>query len=171
MVYDGNKTQPSHNLSFLGVLNALAVFLLVAALLFVFAGWPLMSHFREDPNRYNQGTNNTGQVPTLSLGSYGGMIDDDTPQSARTIRGMDGDEYHLVFSDEFERGLLLLRVAPERLLRRSLQRRAGPLALVMIHTGASASFASFKNTCLSLVGAGRQSRSTMAPPKTWSTVC
>lgn len=108
MVYDGNKTQPSHNLSFLGVLNALAVFLIVAALLFVFAGWPLMSHFSEDPNRYNQGTNTTGQVPTLNLGSYGGMIDDDTPQSARTIRGMDGDEYHLVFSDEFERGLRLM---------------------------------------------------------------
>lgn len=62
-----------------------------------------MTEYRSDPDRYNQGTNRTGQVPTLNLeGSYSGLIDADTPDSVKTVVGIDGDEYHLVFSDEFE---------------------------------------------------------------------
>lgn len=101
--YDGARIKKSHRSNLLGVANALAVILVLGALLFVFAGWPIMTEYRSDPDRYNQGTNNTGQVPTLNLGgSYSGLIDSDTPDTARTVVGIDGDEYHLVFSDEFE---------------------------------------------------------------------
>lgn len=60
-----------------------------------------------------EGTNATGQVPSLDLGaSYSGLIDRDTPQSAHTIEGFYGHNYELVFSDEFDgkasNGLLVI---------------------------------------------------------------
>jgi len=42
--------------------------------------------------------NSTGQVP--SIDGLPGLIDSDTPQSAYTRTGFDGQEYKLVFSDE-----------------------------------------------------------------------
>ena len=44
--------------------------------------------------------NSTGQVPIIR--GYRGLIDADTPESALTRTGFDGEAYQLVFSDEFE---------------------------------------------------------------------
>ena len=43
-------------------------------------------------------TNSSGQVP--SIPGLPGLIDSDTPSSAYTRTGFDGQEYKLVFSDE-----------------------------------------------------------------------
>lgn len=48
---------------------------------------------------FNLGVNSTGQVP--SMGNWG-LIDNDTPQEAFTKASyVDGTEWQLVFSDEF----------------------------------------------------------------------
>lgn len=101
LVKDSENTKPSRNFSWLGVANTLMVLAIVCALLFIFAGWPLMNHFSQDPNMYNQGANMSGQVPEIDFGPSNGLIDRDTPQDRRVITGFNGDEYHLVFSDEF----------------------------------------------------------------------
>ena len=44
--------------------------------------------------------NSTGQVPVIE--GYRGLIDKDTPANVLTRTGFDGEEYTLVFSDEFE---------------------------------------------------------------------
>lgn len=44
--------------------------------------------------------NSTGQVPVIQ--GYRGLIDKDTPANVLTRTGFDGQEYTLVFSDEFE---------------------------------------------------------------------
>lgn len=44
-------------------------------------------------------TNSTGQVPEIA--GFRALIDRDTPASALTKTGQDGNEYTLVFSDEF----------------------------------------------------------------------
>lgn len=44
-------------------------------------------------------TNGTGQVPDIP--NFRGLIDRDTPESALTKIGQDGQSYTLVFSDEF----------------------------------------------------------------------
>ena len=42
--------------------------------------------------------NATGQVPVLARA----LVDNDTPESAKTRTGFDGQKYTLVYSDEFE---------------------------------------------------------------------
>lgn len=44
-------------------------------------------------------TNSTGQVPEIQ--NLPSMVDNDTPTSVYTRTGYDGEEYELVFSDEF----------------------------------------------------------------------
>jgi beta-glucanase (GH16 family) len=44
-------------------------------------------------------TNSTGQVPAIA--GFRALIDMDTPAEALTKMGQDGNEYTLVFSDEF----------------------------------------------------------------------
>jgi beta-glucanase (GH16 family) len=44
-------------------------------------------------------TNSTGQVPQIQ--NLPSMVDKDTPTSVYTRTGYDGEEYELVFSDEF----------------------------------------------------------------------
>lgn len=44
-------------------------------------------------------TNSTGQVPEIQ--NLPSMVDKDTPTSVYTRTGYDGEEYELVFSDEF----------------------------------------------------------------------
>lgn len=67
-------------------------------------GWPIIVHVKEisvgTAGGFNMaGTNSSGQVPRLD--SNNGMIDDDTPQSARTKTSTKGDDMTLIFSDEF----------------------------------------------------------------------
>lgn len=45
------------------------------------------------------GTNSSGQVPEIP--NFPTLVDHNTPDSAKTWRNMGGEEYVLVFSDEF----------------------------------------------------------------------
>ena len=69
------------------------------------AGYPLISYFTTHPlttlGAYNLGgINGSGQVPNMP-GNWG-LIDADTPEDALTkISYTDGEEWKLVFSDEF----------------------------------------------------------------------
>lgn len=86
-----------------GWLNASALFILVAGLIMLFAGYPIIIYAREDktvgPGYNLGGINRTGQVPDLP--NMPNLIDKDTPSDAMTRTGTDGKEYNLVFSDEF----------------------------------------------------------------------
>lgn len=53
-----------------------------------------------DPLGWNLGgINGSGQVPAIK--GLPTLIDEETPQDARTRTGFDGEKYNLVFSDEF----------------------------------------------------------------------
>jgi hypothetical protein len=88
-----------------GWLNVATIFILLAGLIMLFGGFPIIVHFRDDrkdegsstPGFNLGGINSTGQVP--QLGNFPSMIDPDTPAEAYT--GFDGSDYTLVFSDEF----------------------------------------------------------------------
>jgi hypothetical protein len=82
----------------------LALFVIVAGLLALFAGYPIISHYAKRPEStlggFNiGGTNGTGQVPVVL--SQLRLRDNDTPASANTWRSATGETYNLVFSDEF----------------------------------------------------------------------
>ncbi|KAK0555415.1 beta-glucan synthesis-associated protein [Tilletia horrida] len=89
-----------------GALNVLVLFIVVAGILTLFAGYPLISHFTR--TAYTTvgaanlgGANGTGQVPDLKIFQ---LIDPDTPPNAYTFTSpVEGQtQYQLVFSDEFE---------------------------------------------------------------------
>ncbi|GJE88368.1 glycoside hydrolase family 16 protein [Phanerochaete sordida] len=86
-----------------GWMNASALFLLVAGLLVLFAGYPIILFVRDNkpvgPGFNLGGINRTGQVPDLP--HMPTLIDTDTPSEAMTRTGTDGKTYNLVFSDEF----------------------------------------------------------------------
>jgi len=76
------------------------------ALVTLFAGYPIISHFTQSQlstlGGFNLGgINASGQVPTIA--GNRGLIDVDTPPSALTMTSFndDGAVYDLVFSDEF----------------------------------------------------------------------
>lgn len=75
--------------------------ILIVALLTLFAGYPLITHFTRHREAWQFATTNgTGQVPLLI--NLPSMIDPMTPSDVMTRTGFDGEEYELVFSDEFE---------------------------------------------------------------------
>lgn len=88
-----------------GFLNVLVLFILVAGLLALFAGYPIISHFekKQESNlgAYNiGGTNGTGQVPIVV--PLIKLKDPETPSQAQAWTSpITNDKYHLVFSDEF----------------------------------------------------------------------
>ncbi|KAJ7140118.1 glycoside hydrolase family 16 protein [Mycena filopes] len=86
-----------------GWASATTLFFLLGGLLALFAGYPIIWHFSHPspPIRgFNLGgINGTGQVPQLT--NFPSLIDPDTPQSAYSYTGFDGQKYDLVFSDEF----------------------------------------------------------------------
>ncbi|KAH8825050.1 glycoside hydrolase family 16 protein [Flagelloscypha sp. PMI_526] len=83
--------------------NVLALLGIIAGLLVLFLGGPIMDFVikpQQAMKGYNLGgINASGQVPEFS--SFPSLIDRDTPQNAMTRTGWDGKEYDLVFSDEF----------------------------------------------------------------------
>ncbi|GAC75949.1 hypothetical protein PANT_19d00031 [Moesziomyces antarcticus T-34] len=95
------------NISFLGFLNLATLALISCSLMMLFAGYPILQFFRKaDADRKAKtffglgGTNGTGQVPLLP-GLFS-LIDQDTPEKAYSWKHpIDGGEFHLVFSDEF----------------------------------------------------------------------
>lgn len=85
-------------------MNASALFLIVAGLLVLFAGYPIII-YTQNPQKVGPGfnlggINKTGQVPNLP--NMPKLIDPDTPDNVMTRVGTDGMTYNLVFSDEFE---------------------------------------------------------------------
>lgn len=86
-----------------GWLNVSALVLVVAGLLTLFAGYPIISFYRRHElqtlgDNFG-GSNSTGQIP--SLNNLPSLLDIDTPTAAHTKTGSDGKTYNLVFSDEF----------------------------------------------------------------------
>ncbi|KAG8848277.1 hypothetical protein FRB96_001250 [Tulasnella sp. 330] len=85
-----------------GWLNVVMLLVLLSGLITLFAGYPIIIWYRQhhpSVTGYNLGgINKTGQIPKLNVPS---LIDVDTPQSAYTRTGFDGNGYSLVFSDEF----------------------------------------------------------------------
>ncbi|KAG9048977.1 hypothetical protein FS837_011528 [Tulasnella sp. UAMH 9824] len=75
---------------------------LMLALIILFAGWPVISWVRtlhpSGPGYNLGGINSTGQIPDLHVPM---LIDQTTPKEALTRTGFDGQQYVLVFSDEF----------------------------------------------------------------------
>ncbi|KAJ2934244.1 hypothetical protein H1R20_g2843, partial [Candolleomyces eurysporus] len=86
-----------------GILNVSVLCLLVLGLLSLFVIYPVITYYRGvERNKLIDGNiriNATGQAPILFQMPQ--LIDPDTPQTARSRTGFDGEEYTLVFSDEF----------------------------------------------------------------------
>lgn len=88
-----------------GVVNLGCLAILIAGILALFAGYPIISHFTKHHQAtfgaFNLGgTNKSGQVPEI-LG-HRGLIDYDTPSDAYTKPDyVNGKNWQLVFSDEF----------------------------------------------------------------------
>ncbi|KAJ8606858.1 hypothetical protein MRB53_040668 [Persea americana] len=89
-----------------GILNLGTLVLLILGILTLFAGYPIIAHFtllhESKKGGFNLGgTNATGQVAQMPTNIRTDLIDRDTPDAAKTRVGFDGQQYSLVFSDEF----------------------------------------------------------------------
>ncbi|KAF9443205.1 glycoside hydrolase family 16 protein [Macrolepiota fuliginosa MF-IS2] len=86
-----------------GFLNVSVLIIILSSLLTLFVFYPVFSFYRDRTKNAridgNVRVNNTGQTPVLF--QMPEPIDADTPQEAHTRTGFDGQEYDLVFSDEF----------------------------------------------------------------------
>lgn len=80
-------------------LSLLSVHLISPQLIGVFGAYPIIDNIVQASAQLSF-VNATGQIPEIQ--GYRGLIDRDTPQSALKRTGFDGEEYSLVFSDEFE---------------------------------------------------------------------
>jgi hypothetical protein len=103
---DNPDSRANFNFTFFsarGWLNGGAIFLLIVALITLFIGYPLILHLTHLPppiSGFNLGgINASGQIPVLP--GLPSLIDVDTPKSVLTRTGSDGNQYDLVFSDEF----------------------------------------------------------------------
>ncbi|PWN50381.1 concanavalin A-like lectin/glucanase [Violaceomyces palustris] len=98
---DGRWDKGSHGFSWRGVWNVATLVALALSLLMLFLGYPVLSHFDKaytTNGGFNLGgTNGSGQVPDLPIRA---LIDGDTEDQFKTIQ-LDGQDYNLVFSDEF----------------------------------------------------------------------
>lgn len=89
--------------SWRGWMNAGAILVIIAGLLILFIGYPVLFHYTHLPPKFTGfnvgGINATGQIPLLQ--GIPSLVDSDTPTSVYTRTGFDGKLYDLVFSDEF----------------------------------------------------------------------
>ncbi|KIM38469.1 glycoside hydrolase family 16 protein [Hebeloma cylindrosporum] len=94
----------SHSFPWRGIANVSVLVSLILALLCLFIFYPVLTFYRDEQrNNAIQGNvrvNATGQAPVLF--QMPEPIDEATPKEARSRTGFDGNEYELVFSDEFE---------------------------------------------------------------------
>lgn len=102
---DPNETKNrNHGISWVGALDLGGLILLIMSCIMLFAGYPIYAHytthgyFIERTTGRPGGTNQTGQIPNLPLRE---LVDQDTPSSAYTWRNSEGQQFNLVFSDEF----------------------------------------------------------------------
>ncbi|WWC89094.1 uncharacterized protein L201_004012 [Kwoniella dendrophila CBS 6074] len=95
--------------SWRGWANAITLITLAMLAVGLFALYPILDFYLVDDNElgaktsgYNLGgINSTGQYP--SIPNLPKLIDDDTPDDVKTRTGFDGEEWSLVFSDEFNK--------------------------------------------------------------------
>ncbi|KAI1798328.1 beta-glucan synthesis-associated [Ganoderma leucocontextum] len=92
--------------SWRGILNVGVIILLLVAVLALFVCYPLVDFYRNEARNLaiaaNTRVNSSGQIPTPSSSfAMPELIDLETPDAAKTRTGYDGQEYELVFSDEF----------------------------------------------------------------------
>lgn len=102
LVVDSKRIKSSGHISAPGVLNIAGLVIIAAALMGVFAGLPITEYFTKQALKSSNpfgfgGANSTGQMPAMTMD----MIDKDTPVDKRTWKNANGDDYVLVFSDEF----------------------------------------------------------------------
>ncbi|GAA6060271.1 hypothetical protein JCM10212_003971 [Sporobolomyces blumeae] len=98
------RTGGIFGISWIGLLNLSAVGIVMAAIIMLFAGYPIYDWLSTPSvSTYGAsglgGTNGTSQIPEMPM--YRGLIDPDTPEDVKSRTGFDGKEYTLVFSDEF----------------------------------------------------------------------
>lgn len=87
-------------------MNIGCLLVLILCILTLFAGYPIITFYTQRQlstnGAYNLGgINSTGQVPQIS--NFPNPIDKDTPTDVYTRTGFDGNQYNLVFSDEFNK--------------------------------------------------------------------
>ncbi|WVF69912.1 hypothetical protein IAT40_004696 [Kwoniella sp. CBS 6097] len=95
--------------SWRGWANALTLLFLACGGVMLFAGYPILAFYYGDNSSsgsntsgYNLGgINSSGQYPSIT--GLPSLIDPDTPQELHTRTGFDGNEWTLVFSDEFNK--------------------------------------------------------------------
>ncbi|WWD00464.1 hypothetical protein V866_007379 [Kwoniella sp. B9012] len=95
--------------SWRGWANALTLLTLAAGGVMLFAGYPIIAWYYGNSNSsgantsgYNLGgINGSGQYPSIT--GLPSLIDSDTPSDSYTKTGSDGNEWTLVFSDEFNK--------------------------------------------------------------------
>ncbi|KAH8096775.1 beta-glucan synthesis-associated [Cristinia sonorae] len=92
-------------LSWRGFLNIGLLLLLIGALLALFVLYPVLNFYQTNARNLaidgNIRINSTGQAPVLP--ELPQLIDLDTPDEVKTRTGLDGHDYQLVFSDEFNK--------------------------------------------------------------------
>ncbi|TDL22109.1 beta-glucan synthesis-associated [Rickenella mellea] len=86
-----------------GWANMTVLFALVAGLVTLFIGYPIFAFYRRHvlhiPGFNLGGINGSGQIPKFTF--FPSLIDSDTPKNALS-KVVNGNNYNLVFSDEFE---------------------------------------------------------------------
>jgi hypothetical protein len=86
-----------------GWANVSVLILLIAGLITLFAGYPILSFYNSIPlatlGSNFGGSNASGQIPDLP--NFPRLIDPDTEKQYYTKTASDGSTWHLVFSDEF----------------------------------------------------------------------
>lgn len=90
--------------SFAGLVNTLSLAVIVIVLVGLFGGWPIYNYvinggFPDGASQFANQVEGSSTVPNIS--SVPTLVDRTTPDFAKTRTGFDGQEYELVFSDEF----------------------------------------------------------------------
>lgn len=97
----GQRNLKVQGSSWRGFFNVAVLILLLAAIVTLFAGYPLISWASRGAPWSPDHVNATGQVPLLI--NLPSMVDPDTDSQYHSRVGFDGFDYELVFSDEFNK--------------------------------------------------------------------
>jgi len=104
MLHDPQGKWESTFWAWRGLINVGVLVILITGLLCLFIFYPVLTFIRNNARNLaidgNIRINATGQA--ASLFQMPQLVDVATPDSAKTRKGFDGQEYELVFSDEFE---------------------------------------------------------------------
>ena len=92
--------KPSSLLNTRSISNLGVLILLITTLLALFIALPVVTYVRDNADVFFETGSNTVNDPQIDLHATP-LIDPDTPDSAKTRVGYDGQDYVLVFSDEF----------------------------------------------------------------------